>query len=744
MVSSGLLCGGLAMAVRRAGALTEAELSETVLAILRRAGCPALEGRIRDEACDIHPRQIDLLMIRAALQRLKEAHQVVELGRALWSLAEPQTRSIVPTAQGTAWATTPILTPIVAEGPPFRVGPPRGPASPSTTSVAVSPPGAGSRRPDDAQQEVIDAKLGDRLLVEAGPGYGKTDVICARVAALLGSQVEGSELLLLSFTRTAVREMRNRIRSLAGQGVDTRAVEIRTVDSWVADLRRGFVRGARSGSFDDSILDVVRLLSGPQTPALLALVEELARYRHVFVDEAQDLVGARAQLIIRVLKRLKPEAGWTIFADRAQALYDWAEEGMAAPAASFLEVLKESRLKYSARELKTLHRTSNPELKKLLLASREIVLNDRESNRAGKLRKLLLDGKPSFEPKQLAAFVRALAASGEECLFLFRTRVEALEASSYLNKEAVPHRLRFGGLPQTVAPWVAVALATIARPDFTRTEFDRALPAFEDMPSFSGWDPDNAWRALRRIGHDGSNRVSCSAVAASITAGRRLEELTIREVGRCGPILSTIHGSKGREAHSVFACLSEIGIETEDPASEGRVLYVAASRARGTLEFRRAGPWRWRYESGRAWGWLPRGKGLQVEFGKNGDVDVLRSVLLPGQDAKAMQQRLAQTSGHVVSCKTHVAKVGSAWLWPIKHADEAVVGALSDGAVRELRQIAHSPMSAPHLYQMEVTSAAVRPEDMGTGDVLPEPWKTTGVWLAPVVTGLSYVSKGKK
>lgn len=716
------------MATRRAP-LTEAEVSDSVVVVLGRRTDPVHEEVVRDEVCLIHPGRIDLLMIRAALNRLAPAGRVREHSKRVWVLARtaPPVSAPRPPASGAA-------TTAASAAPPGR----------SSRQPALRPVGSKLRLPDAEQQKVIDAPLAARLLVQAGPGYGKTDVICARVAALLTGEAQPGELLLLSFTRTAVREMRNRIAELAGQGVDTRGVEIRTVDSWVAGLRSGFVTTAMAESFNASIESVVKLLAGPKSPAL---EEELGRYRHVFVDEAQDLVGVRARVIVKVLERLsrRDDAGWTVFADPAQALYDWAEEGEETAAASFFEVLRESKLKFLQHELKTLHRTSNLNLKRLLEASRRIVLDERHEDPAQALRGLLLGKASVFKSSALAERVRLLGSDAEGALFLFRTRVEALEASSYLNKDGVPHRLRFGGLPHTVAPWVALSLAAIAKRDFTRQDFERALPVFESSPSFAGWEPEAAWIALRRIGAEGASRVRCATVAANIAAGRRLEELSVREVGIGGPILSTIHGSKGREAAFVEAFLSELGFEDEDSESEGRVLYVAASRAKQELVFHRTGKWRWGYESGRAWSRL---KGaVQVEFGQHGDVHVLQSISFPDEPPEVLQARLAQSIGQSVDCTTHALKCGDEWLWPIRHRDgNAIVGALSKRMMKALKDICRAPRSAAFLRQMDVTSAAVSADELSrAGVTLPEPWKTTGVWLAPVVAGLCRVAvNGRK
>src|SRR5690606_18533081 len=58
---------------------------------------------------------------------------------------------------------------------------------------------------DADQLRVIEAEADARLVVEAGPGTGKTAVACARLAYMIGEEdVEPSNTWMISFTRTAV------------------------------------------------------------------------------------------------------------------------------------------------------------------------------------------------------------------------------------------------------------------------------------------------------------------------------------------------------------------------------------------------------------------------------------------------------------------------------------------------------------------------------------------------------------
>lgn len=227
------------------------------------------------------------------------------------------------------------------------------------------------------------------MLVEAGPGYGKTDVACARVAALIARGAAPPQLLLLSFTRTAVREMRARIQQLAAGGTDVRGVEIRTLDSFAWRLRRGLLEPdarIRGFGYEESIRTVADALGsmGEREGRLDDIREYLASKAHVFVDEAQDLVGARAELVIRFLTMLPPETGWTVFIDPAQAIYEWSEDSgrKTTGVTTFLKLIPRLGAEVTHSRLSTLHRTNNPSLVSLQTNARQIVLGDSAEDRA--------------------------------------------------------------------------------------------------------------------------------------------------------------------------------------------------------------------------------------------------------------------------------------------------------------------------------------------------------------------------
>jgi DNA helicase-2/ATP-dependent DNA helicase PcrA len=168
---------------------------------------------------------------------------------------------------------------------------------------------------DSEQQAVVDAPIDANIVVQAGPGRGKTHVLVSRIARLVDSgQCLPGELLVLSFSRAARDELRRRI-GLLDEGSNAAAVTIRTLDSF-ASLVLQQAGGDATGTYDERVKRaVLALADAPDNCGV-------SQYQHVLVDEAQDIIGPRADMM-RTLFDQMPQAGFTIFADSAQAIYDF-------------------------------------------------------------------------------------------------------------------------------------------------------------------------------------------------------------------------------------------------------------------------------------------------------------------------------------------------------------------------------------------------------------------------------------
>ena len=109
---------------------------------------------------------------------------------------------------------------------------------------------------DIEQLEVIIDAPATWQLVIAGPGAGKSAVACQRVAFLVDEGVPASRILLVSFTRTAIAELRDRIVAYASVGDRARPVKISTIDAHAWSLRIGFDEDSLPKIFGEESYDL--------------------------------------------------------------------------------------------------------------------------------------------------------------------------------------------------------------------------------------------------------------------------------------------------------------------------------------------------------------------------------------------------------------------------------------------------------------------------------------------------------
>ena len=105
-----------------------------------------------------------------------------------------------------------------------------------------------------------------RMLVEAGPGTGKTEIAALRLADLLRSGLSAGQILVLSFSRSAVRTLTRRLSRITGTDEsvleELRHVSIRTFDSWAFRMLRLLGMPAPPVPIICETTSLLRLVSG--------------------------------------------------------------------------------------------------------------------------------------------------------------------------------------------------------------------------------------------------------------------------------------------------------------------------------------------------------------------------------------------------------------------------------------------------------------------------------------------------
>ena len=163
---------------------------------------------------------------------------------------------------------------------------------------------------ETTQDEIIEAEPAERSIVNAGPGTGKTWTLIEKIIHMMNEEQANAEnILVLCFSRSAVEVVRSRLSDAAENGrigYEWQDVDVRTFDSfstymlaWVQDnhtdlLPKHFLLEAYD--YDQRIKVATSIFKKKK--------DMLADYEHIIVDEVQDLVGSRADLVQAMLKGL--------------------------------------------------------------------------------------------------------------------------------------------------------------------------------------------------------------------------------------------------------------------------------------------------------------------------------------------------------------------------------------------------------------------------------------------------------
>ena len=418
------------------------------------------------------------------------------------------------------------------------------------------------------QSEVVSLPEEAHALVRAAAGTGKTHTLAGRLTRLVEGEglSAGDELLVLSFSRAAVAELRRRIAGLAG---DAQYVGVATFDSFATRLLAAAEPGGPWPGLDYEarIRAAATLLSGQDVP------DEVKLVRHVLVDEIQDLVGSRAQLVIALLQRAG--AGFTLFGDPAQAIYGHqADRNDAYPAEPDLF---EWARKNFAKDLVEVgltrdYRAATAQTR--VVARVGVSLRGPQPDHGAvshELRTILL-GLPAVG---LTAARRMLTReNGQTSALLTRTNGEALLLSRALFEAGISHRYQRRGEEKAAPAWLGALTSGLADTYVTRAML---APRLERTAAALSTDEDALYGLLRALGPSRGQEIDLRRIADRIREENLPEELNAVAASRV--VVSTIHRGKGLEFDRVLLT-DPSDRDASDVGEENRILYVALSRAR--------------------------------------------------------------------------------------------------------------------------------------------------------------------
>ena len=162
------------------------------------------------------------------------------------------------------------------------------------------------------QMEIISDKFSRCIVVAAGPGSGKTRVLVHKLASLLLLEdVKHEQLLMLTFSRAAATEFKQRLMKLIGNAAHF--VEIKTFHSYCFDLL------GRIGNLEDSKNVVAKaaemICQGEVEPNKIGKTV-------LVIDEAQDM-GTEEHALVKALMTNNEEMRVIAVGDDDQNIYEF-------------------------------------------------------------------------------------------------------------------------------------------------------------------------------------------------------------------------------------------------------------------------------------------------------------------------------------------------------------------------------------------------------------------------------------
>nr|WSY54605.1 UvrD-helicase domain-containing protein [Streptomyces sp. NBC_00886] len=444
----------------------------------------------------------------------------------------------------------------------------------------------------DEQRAVVEQPWDARVLVTAGAGAGKTHTLVRRLDALCGNEdpeaaLEAAEILVLTFSRAAARELRERITR---HGERAHRVRARTFDAWAYEVLLQSRPDVEWGTvaFDE------RIAAAAQAVEKGALeIGDAVPPAHVVIDEVQDLLAGRRELVEALLDRYQESCGFTVVGDAAQSVYGFQIEDLAERAdetgrffdwlrCSYPDDLVELRLTRNFR-------ATTPEARIALAYGLRLQRLDDPSeaeNLYDGLRDLLLDpanGMGDLDDEFALAGLRDLP---DTCAVLTRDNQQALVVSELLHAHGVEHRLRRPLEERPVPYWVAELLRHTEATGLTEDRFSSLLA---EIPLPYSPDAGALWTVLRRVARGaGRGVLDVDRLRRAVAEGRFPDEGADPETARI--VVSTVHRAKGLEFDRVIvlspptvADLHKRYKDGLDLPAEARALYVAMTRPRQDL-----------------------------------------------------------------------------------------------------------------------------------------------------------------
>jgi superfamily II DNA helicase RecQ/superfamily I DNA/RNA helicase len=303
----------------------------------------------------------------------------------------------------------------------------------------------------EEQKAIVQAVFSQNMLVNAGPGAGKTHVLMMRAAHLIHVQrLQPEQILILAFNRAVVHEIRTRIKDLftkLGYGAYVRSLRVRTFHAFALEHMNETIDKADNNALKLVVNNFAERLQND--PAFAHSV--VGGARAILVDEFQDMTDD-FYAVVKTLATTAREtngAGSMVIGDDDQDIMQWARRKAGDPIADGNEYFK--TFVSDVQNAATLNLTTNyRSLKEIVDSSQRLINAERSEQldiprqktnillkpyRSGVGEVKFLKNSADWADDQLLGFIRQANETNQSCAVLCRTNSQVVQSYEIIRKE---------------------------------------------------------------------------------------------------------------------------------------------------------------------------------------------------------------------------------------------------------------------------------------------------------------------
>lgn len=442
------------------------------------------------------------------------------------------------------------------------------------------------------QDDVIKADLNRDILVNAGPGTGKTYTLIQRANYIVNqySEIDADNIIILSFTNAVVNEISARLKKMADEPDGRR--EIRNVGVYTFHSLANWLVKMANGEFDENEWTPVDLdFNVLNYDSLLRKASELLRGHgeitegwYLIVDEIQDITNERAEFVLSLVKAVHEHGGhFMLLGDSCQAIYGYTVDKASECSISNREFYDRIRRMLSANSIQaefgTNHRSTEA-IQQVTTPLRRTILS-RDQGMYKETLALLRKNIPGEDREQLLQKLKVSA--GKDICLLEWSNYDTKKVSLMLRKAGIPHQCVLSYDKNSYVSWIGRIFSGYKEDHIDWNTF-RQLAI--DRGALQ--NPEEAWNFFKEQSGTSADILNIRDIVNVISDHQKKYCVGMQD--RHGLYVSNIHRAKGLEFDAVIVdsqLLKNSLISKDDPDEVDeamRVAYVAITRPRESLQ----------------------------------------------------------------------------------------------------------------------------------------------------------------